>query len=348
LKAFAGSGVGPYMADERRYSRKWGPTGVTGDAVFAVALAASLVFHVASVGYAGRRIAMADTDITKLVFVDVRQAREAERRHALLVTKTEPARARETARPAPRPVNQDLPRASRPAPVLVVKAPRVVAPRTPGRPASRSARTPDRNAGSRLAVVTVATRAPIPLDTADGFTRSGESGSGFGAEEGVGTGEGAGRGAETPVPNPPGAAEEPPREPAASVPQTTEERPAPEPAPTPAISAPEPVHVPEPPPPPAPKPVRRIADRANAEPSMSWVTPDPPGWLSEEGGGGEVVLEITVTPEGTVGEVKVVRSTDHRLDSAAVAAAKKMKFKPAVQNGESREDFVRHTYIFSN
>jgi protein TonB len=50
---------------------------------------------------------------------------------------------------------------------------------------------------------------------------------------------------------------------------------------------------------------------------------------------GLVKLEMVVQADGTVGEVRVVRSLDRKfgLDDAAVKAAKEMRFTPAMKDG---------------
>lgn len=50
---------------------------------------------------------------------------------------------------------------------------------------------------------------------------------------------------------------------------------------------------------------------------------------------GRVKMEIVVQADGTVGDVRVVRSLDRTfgLDDAAVKAAKEMRFTPAVKDG---------------
>jgi len=50
---------------------------------------------------------------------------------------------------------------------------------------------------------------------------------------------------------------------------------------------------------------------------------------------GTVVLAIIVGADGLVHSVKVVRSVSRDLDSNAVAAVKKWKFKPAQKNGKA-------------
>jgi TonB family protein len=50
---------------------------------------------------------------------------------------------------------------------------------------------------------------------------------------------------------------------------------------------------------------------------------------------GVVELEIVVLPDGSVGDVRVTKSLDrsYGLDEAAIAAAKKWRFKPGLRNG---------------
>lgn len=56
------------------------------------------------------------------------------------------------------------------------------------------------------------------------------------------------------------------------------------------------------------------------------------------GVGGEAVLRIHIAPTGVVDSVRVVRSAGHRsLDSAAVAGARKLRYRPAMHGGEPVE-----------
>jgi TonB family protein len=50
---------------------------------------------------------------------------------------------------------------------------------------------------------------------------------------------------------------------------------------------------------------------------------------------GEVLLEVMFGANGQLQVNKVVRGLGHGLDEAAVAAANKMKFKPALRNGSA-------------
>ena len=49
---------------------------------------------------------------------------------------------------------------------------------------------------------------------------------------------------------------------------------------------------------------------------------------------GKVPLECVVLPDGTVADVKVVKSLDPGLDEAAVKAMKKWTFKPGTKDGQ--------------
>ena len=49
---------------------------------------------------------------------------------------------------------------------------------------------------------------------------------------------------------------------------------------------------------------------------------------------GEVLLEMSFSASGTLQVNRVVRGLGHGLDEAAVAAAKKIRFKPALRNGQ--------------
>jgi TonB family protein len=52
---------------------------------------------------------------------------------------------------------------------------------------------------------------------------------------------------------------------------------------------------------------------------------------------GMVTLQCVVLPDGTVGDVRIVRSLDRsfELDEAAIAAAKQWRFKPGLMNGHA-------------
>ncbi|SRR5216684_6310420 len=49
---------------------------------------------------------------------------------------------------------------------------------------------------------------------------------------------------------------------------------------------------------------------------------------------GTVILAIIVTAEGTVRDIKVIKSLDPGLDKQAIAAVRTWKFEPATKNGK--------------
>ncbi|MGQ9697947.1 MAG: energy transducer TonB [Armatimonadota bacterium] len=161
--------------------------------------------------------------------------------------------------------------------------------------------------------------------------------------EGRGTGMGSGEGAGVGTPEPPAHADpgpgrapnpapvvRPVPRPEPPHPPVEQPKPKPEPVqPPPRPKVEEPVRNPEPPP---------LPDRAEPElvyrPNMSEYYPPA---CREEGVEGDVTLLYTVSEDGSVTDVQVVRkSGDSRLDRAAVRAAMAMKYRPAVQNGKPR------------
>ena len=50
---------------------------------------------------------------------------------------------------------------------------------------------------------------------------------------------------------------------------------------------------------------------------------------------GEVRMEAVVLPNGSIGPVRITQSLHRDLDSAAVAALTKWKFRPATVNGRA-------------
>ena len=50
---------------------------------------------------------------------------------------------------------------------------------------------------------------------------------------------------------------------------------------------------------------------------------------------GEVLLEVMFGANGQLHVNRVVRGLGHGLDEAAIAAANKMRFKPALRNGQA-------------
>jgi TonB family protein len=77
-------------------------------------------------------------------------------------------------------------------------------------------------------------------------------------------------------------------------------------------------------------------------------TPDPE--YSEEARGakleGDVRLAVTVATDGTVHDVKVVKSLGKGLDEKAVAAVREWRFEPLIENGKPIESTLQITVTF--
>src|SRR5688572_6276029 len=62
---------------------------------------------------------------------------------------------------------------------------------------------------------------------------------------------------------------------------------------------------------------------------------------------GFVVLRVEFLADGKVGEVSPVTTLGYGLTESAIEAAKKIKFEPAIQNGESKTIFKALQYSFT-
>ena len=149
-----------------------------------------------------------------------------------------------------------------------------------------------------------------------------------------------------PDPPPPEPEPYPDSRPPGRVPEPKLEPPPPEPAPPPSEAKPPPdsrppSRVPEPEPepqnpappsPPAPAVAPKQA-RVEAPPRLlKTIRPDYPKGPRQRGEEGDVGLEFSITPRGTVDSVTVYSSSGYaELDAAAVRAAKKARFSPAME-----------------
>jgi TonB family protein len=61
---------------------------------------------------------------------------------------------------------------------------------------------------------------------------------------------------------------------------------------------------------------------------------------------GDVILEVELLADGTVGGIKVVQSQPYGLDQKAVEAAQQYKFCPALQDGQPVTQLLRYTAMF--
>lgn len=61
---------------------------------------------------------------------------------------------------------------------------------------------------------------------------------------------------------------------------------------------------------------------------------------------GKVVLEIVIDENGAVASVRVIKGLHPILDASAISAAKKLKFSPAIVDGQPVKVKIPYTYIF--
>lgn len=84
-------------------------------------------------------------------------------------------------------------------------------------------------------------------------------------------------------------------------------------------------------------PVRIEEDRAFEYPPDAW----------EDGVGGTTVLRLLISRRGTVDSVQVIESSGHpSLDSAALANARRLRYRPAAQGGSPVEVWGRLPIVF--
>ncbi|MDR1190548.1 MAG: energy transducer TonB [Verrucomicrobiales bacterium] len=78
------------------------------------------------------------------------------------------------------------------------------------------------------------------------------------------------------------------------------------------------------------------------------LPPVYPTTARERGQEGRVVLSVTVSAAGVVGDARVKKSSGHALlDEAALAAVKKWQFKPATRRGRPIEETIEQSVVFS-
>jgi TonB family protein len=66
---------------------------------------------------------------------------------------------------------------------------------------------------------------------------------------------------------------------------------------------------------------------------LEQVEPEYPEEARKAGIGGAVTMEVTIAPDGTASDVRVIRAAGFGFDEAAVAAVKRFKFRPAMHDG---------------
>ncbi len=161
-----------------------------------------------------------------------------------------------------------------------------------------------------------------------------------------------------PPPEPERAMPEPP-----PVPSPPPPKPAPKPAPRPSPASPTPASTPAPPASAASSsgPAAAPAEApASAAPSAAPITPavsdlrslgnPPPRYPSRalrRGYEGDVQLRILVLPNGTAGQVEVMRSSGHaELDQAAMATVRSWRFQPARRGDTPIKGYALQTIAF--
>ncbi len=80
---------------------------------------------------------------------------------------------------------------------------------------------------------------------------------------------------------------------------------------------------------------------------ISSVTPEYPSVLKAQGIEGDVAVLIRISAEGAVRDARVIKGSGQpAFDKAALDAAKKERFSPAVRGGEPIEYTLKYTYRF--
>lgn len=80
---------------------------------------------------------------------------------------------------------------------------------------------------------------------------------------------------------------------------------------------------------------------------MTRVAPVYPARAAQRGLEGYVIVEFTVTTDGTTKDIRVIESSSALFERSAVEAAAKFKYKPKVFNGEAVEvPGVRNQFTF--
>ncbi|MBC8122193.1 MAG: energy transducer TonB [Gemmatimonadaceae bacterium] len=81
---------------------------------------------------------------------------------------------------------------------------------------------------------------------------------------------------------------------------------------------------------------------------MEALQPEYPQIALQNSWQGKVVMNTFVLADGTVSEVKLLKSSGHaELDGAAIAAMKRMRFVPALQGDEALATWVRVPVTFT-
>lgn len=91
---------------------------------------------------------------------------------------------------------------------------------------------------------------------------------------------------------------------------------------------------------PIPKPLEVMPE------PIQQVPPTYPPILREAGIEGQVLLDLIVESDGSVGEIRVANSDHHEFEPAAITAVRQWRFKPATRNGEPMRATMRLPVVF--
>jgi TonB family protein len=85
--------------------------------------------------------------------------------------------------------------------------------------------------------------------------------------------------------------------------------------------------------------LKPATDTGDLVPPVATVKVDPayPAEAQREGLTGTVILYAVIHADGSVGEIRVLRSLDDRLDASARTALERWRFRPGSRNGTAVE-----------
>ena len=79
---------------------------------------------------------------------------------------------------------------------------------------------------------------------------------------------------------------------------------------------------------------------------ISSVAPVMPREAITRGIEGDVLVELSIDPQGNVSDVKILESSDDIFSEVVLAAMKKWRFSPLIEHGVPRKFKTRQTYKF--
>lgn len=94
-------------------------------------------------------------------------------------------------------------------------------------------------------------------------------------------------------------------------------------------------------------PKHEVTEESHEPTLETYGEPTYPEEQRRAGIGGVVIVNLHITAEGNVDAVDLVRGVHPALDAAALAAARRLEFHPAIERGKPRAATVRFEYRFS-